>query len=711
MKTLKKLVVAVTTATMIFGTVGTALAAVNIDKSAFADVDVDDEYATAFNVLAGLEIYQGNEGIGGNVRPDSTITREEFAAVVVRLIGKESTARSLNTYVPNFTDANSISSWAWGYVNVASSLGIINGYPDGSFRPQNPVTHAEVLAMLSRAVNVDKAATGVWPLNYVVLGSSVGLAKNVDIVANVPATRGEVAIMTYNAFKVDEEWDADKEKLVDREGTYGSEETENYFEAVVTEVSSSEIKFDAKPGFDEFDGAYDWAETAWIMGVNKLSDLLDLEVEVFLNDDDEVVAVVVDEEDTTTVSGALDADDLEEGKFTVDGKRYRDIDADVIVYVNDVLKEAGANVNTEAKLTDWLYNNVVPVDGDDIDDFTVDVTVSITLNDDGDVITVRVTAWDYDGYALEDYDDDEETITVDGDVIEINKNTEITINGDEATFDDLVEAFEEFVDEYDEDPLVYVATEGADSDVALKVALYTETITGDVIGNGKNGSDDVIVLEIDGDEVDVVMNDDYAGHGDAFYDGTNLPSKGRATILLDMEGKGAALLESASDVGDFYAIFVRYRTDKDGDVTSVTLKNSNGENVIYDVYDDGEPDDFGLHTAPDAYKKIVYVVLDGNDIEQVVGVEYNANDKEITNDADLVAAGADDVVNGAKIDTITSSYIKVGGDVRPFADGGVIVYDAVDDKQISLNSLKKNWTVSYALDSEGAVGLIIVTEK
>src|SRR5690606_23876192 len=128
-------VVAATAATMIFGTVSSAFAAVNVGGSAFADVDADDKAAEAFNVLAALGVYQGNEGIGGNVRPDSTITREEFSAVVVRFLDKESTAKSLNTYVPSFTDANSISSWAWGYVNVASSLGIVNGYPNGEFRP------------------------------------------------------------------------------------------------------------------------------------------------------------------------------------------------------------------------------------------------------------------------------------------------------------------------------------------------------------------------------------------------------------------------------------------------------------------------------------------------------------------------------------------------------------------------------------------------
>ena len=41
--------------------------------------------------------------------------------------------------------------WAWGYVNEAVSMGVINGYPDGTFQPGRQVTYGEAVTVWAPA--------------------------------------------------------------------------------------------------------------------------------------------------------------------------------------------------------------------------------------------------------------------------------------------------------------------------------------------------------------------------------------------------------------------------------------------------------------------------------------------------------------------------------------------------------------------------------
>ncbi len=92
--------------------------------------------------------------------------------------------------------------WASGYINVASDQGLIKGYPDGTFKPDANVTYAESLAILVRAAGYEPVITGSWPTNYIVKAASLGLTKDVSFSANNPATRGDVARFTDKTLTV-----------------------------------------------------------------------------------------------------------------------------------------------------------------------------------------------------------------------------------------------------------------------------------------------------------------------------------------------------------------------------------------------------------------------------------------------------------------------------------------------------------------------------
>lgn len=88
-------------------------------------------------------------------QPDRNITRAEFAALVVRALGLSSVSGT-----SNFTDVSS-SSWYANTVATAVRAGIIDGYEDNTFRPNNQITREELAAMTIRALNYADVATNV----------------------------------------------------------------------------------------------------------------------------------------------------------------------------------------------------------------------------------------------------------------------------------------------------------------------------------------------------------------------------------------------------------------------------------------------------------------------------------------------------------------------------------------------------------------------
>ncbi|OMF02222.1 MULTISPECIES: S-layer homology domain-containing protein [Paenibacillus] len=109
-------------------------------SSHWSRVDVQD--------LASRLIVQGT---GENVfAPDRSITRAEFTAVLLRGLGLHSPR---STEAASFTDVNT-GSWYEDEVQTAVSYGLISGYADDSFRPNNEISRAEALTIVSRAMKL-----------------------------------------------------------------------------------------------------------------------------------------------------------------------------------------------------------------------------------------------------------------------------------------------------------------------------------------------------------------------------------------------------------------------------------------------------------------------------------------------------------------------------------------------------------------------------
>lgn len=162
-----------------------------------ADTAADDEYFnSAIGLLSALKIFEGYED--GSIKPESTITRAEMAAVILRTIGN----KSLTKYTGMFTDVDA-SHWAADTIQTAADLGIINGMGDGTFAPDAPVKYEQAIKMVVCALNYGAYAeyNGGYPMGYITLAgrTDLQLTKSIGGAYGTDATRGTIVKLVYNA--------------------------------------------------------------------------------------------------------------------------------------------------------------------------------------------------------------------------------------------------------------------------------------------------------------------------------------------------------------------------------------------------------------------------------------------------------------------------------------------------------------------------------
>ena len=112
-------------------------------ENQFVDVNEGDWFNTAVSTLANLEVLVGRTV--DSFAPNEQITRAELTTIVARLSEASYDGENL------FTDIDG--HWAEDYINIAASIGWVQGDGDGTFRPKDSITRAEVMTLVNRALN------------------------------------------------------------------------------------------------------------------------------------------------------------------------------------------------------------------------------------------------------------------------------------------------------------------------------------------------------------------------------------------------------------------------------------------------------------------------------------------------------------------------------------------------------------------------------
>ena len=201
-------------------------------------------------------------GDAKGLRLNDSITREEFAVMLTKVLKQENAAKAAMSVPSAFKDM-AADRWSNGFVNIASELKIIAGYSDGTFRPRKNVSYQEAIKMLAVAAggtDIKPATEGEWAAPFISYAASKGLLNGLgELKYKNQATRENVFVMIYNYLDGVREADLSKLTAIVTKTNANSNLSEKQAEIVVLKSSLEGFKegasyiVDLKDGMDAMD--------------------------------------------------------------------------------------------------------------------------------------------------------------------------------------------------------------------------------------------------------------------------------------------------------------------------------------------------------------------------------------------------------------------------------------------------------------------------
>jgi hypothetical protein len=128
----------------------------------------------------------------GTFKPANNVTRAEFS----KMLGVYTGQREIKSPISPFNDVFA-ADWFYGWVCRAKEDGLVNGYLDGTYKPQNSITQQEIATVLVRYSGVNTKDFG-WPDDYIKAAQAAGAFDNIVFVGAAPASRIITCQMLYN---------------------------------------------------------------------------------------------------------------------------------------------------------------------------------------------------------------------------------------------------------------------------------------------------------------------------------------------------------------------------------------------------------------------------------------------------------------------------------------------------------------------------------
>lgn len=188
-------------------TVNEAIAATKNEQKTFSDIS--GHWANrSIGAAVKLRMLEGYEN--GSFRPNASVTRAEFTAMIARAFGLGENSASAS-----FKDTKS--SWAAGYISALADKGVITGYADGSFKPNATISRAEMVTIIARVLDLNVLATNAptsfsdvdssnWAAEAITQASSANLVQGLSSSVFSPsgkATRAEAVTIIIRALESD----------------------------------------------------------------------------------------------------------------------------------------------------------------------------------------------------------------------------------------------------------------------------------------------------------------------------------------------------------------------------------------------------------------------------------------------------------------------------------------------------------------------------
>ena len=352
----------------------------------------------------------------------------------------------------SFTDMDGYG-WAQGYIAYAQSLGVISGYGDGTFKPGKTVSYDEAATMLVAALGyTPDSLQGTWPANYVTKAKSLGILDDVQAGA-AGANRGDIAIMLYQTLNLGI-------GKVNKDGDWVLNATKD----VAGNVTWYDCMLD-RLGAELYIPAGFEAGDAFVLDDDQADDAVanvrayvGAYVTAYANEDQEIISVK--DVKSSFVTGDFEEDDT----FTID-----DVDYDVSKIGYEDEKDASQNPD---HFVNGGYSGTITYGGiTDGDEYTLAVNLSgKKIKEIYSVSEWVVDEADYfDTADAADISEDNELFGFD---FKENDNKEI-----DTTSFELIGV--DSLDKIEADDVVYVY-ENARTNKISRVAVGTEVVTGEI---------------------------------------------------------------------------------------------------------------------------------------------------------------------------------------------------------------------------------------
>lgn len=151
-------------------------------KQLFEDVPPTKHFAEAINDLAERNIIGGYPD--GTFKPGNSITRGQAAAIIAKMIKLD----TKNVKNPEFKDVSTVN----GYYKAIAAMaqeGIIDGYPDGRYGPNDPIKRGQMASILVKAFDLPRQS-GENPFKDIGWNGNSSHYKNILIIYHLGITAG-----------------------------------------------------------------------------------------------------------------------------------------------------------------------------------------------------------------------------------------------------------------------------------------------------------------------------------------------------------------------------------------------------------------------------------------------------------------------------------------------------------------------------------------
>lgn len=574
--------------------------------------------------------------------------------------------------------SDTIGHWAEPEVALAAGQQIVNGLPDGRFQPDKVVSYDEAITMIVRALGYnDTCLKGTWPTKYKIKAADLKITEDVKM-RSAEADRGGVAILVNNALTC-ATVTVNKDGDIEKEKIGEDSDDKPIYEMLLDKVGKKEDIIVTPDTIDKDDKAY-------IESVVDLKQYMYETITTYQNEDDEIV--YVSDTETATMEGIFKGIDEDKNEIKVKvGEKTKRIALKNVTNAAIFYNGAESDLDIERDIKKDAKIKLVFPDykgNPDIDEPCKGIVVNDAVN------TVLVEdefdsdyPEDFNGIALPLTEDDD-----DNDIVDLDN---LIIEGDATSLEDIEK--NDIINVYSSEDDI------GDEPDSLKLVVTRNSVEGKATKVKKDDKGKVEEAKIDGKYYDV---GEYAINND----GGKVILGAEGTFFLDENGDIVAWTGDSVLLDDYAYVIALDTGDPSGfdkeDAPRIKMVNDEGDKVVYDfqLKKDGKTkvlDEDGEETEEecDKYKKVgdaEIVVKEDSKGEKVIAikdidgfddkiVKYKVNnDNEITDIVRLDGEGRIDhseLVDAKKSAKFDDEMLNYEYD---FTSKTVIInYDSSDD--------------------------------